>query len=105
MKLWFALLAVLFLELGGCSRQPFQSGTVEYIHYRTSPGTSTLLAGEDFKGQIPATMIFRYRSPQVKLYEEYIVISYPGTDMNERVIARDSLIELQWKLNRTGTKP
>jgi len=93
-----ALCSILLLVLlAGCSKQPLQSSTAELIHYRTGPTTSTLLTGEDYKGISAATETLRYRSPQVAVYDSYIVISYPGTDMKERVIQRNSLIELQWK--------
>jgi hypothetical protein len=92
--LCFILLIAL---LPGCGKQAFQRGTAELIHYRTGPTTSTLLTGQDYKGISAATETLRYRNPQVALYDSYIAISYPGTDMKERVIPRDSLIELQWK--------
>ena len=93
-----ALCSILLLVLlAGCGKQPFQIGTAELIHYRTGPTTSTLLTGEDYKGPSAATETLRYRNPRVALYDTYIVISYPGTDMKDRVIPRDSLIELQWK--------
>jgi hypothetical protein len=93
-----ALCSILLLVLlAGCGKQPFQTGTAELIHFRTGPTTSTLLTGEDYKGPSAATETLRYRNPQAALYDTYIVISYPGTDLKERVIPRDSLIELQWK--------
>ena len=87
----------LLLMLIGCGKQPFQSGTAEFVHIRTGPSTSTVLTGENYKGEVSATETFKYRNPQVALYDAYIVVSYPGTDMKDRVVPRDSLIELRWK--------
>lgn len=95
MKTLLSLLAVLGLV--GCGQQPIQQGIAEFIHYRTGPSTSTMLTGNDYKGQSTATETFRYRNPRVALYAAYIVISYPGTDQKDKVIPRESLIELQWK--------
>ena len=95
MKASWSLL--VFVLLAGCSEQPFQSGTAERIHYRTGPTTSTLLTGQGFKGSSPATETIAWRNPQVALYDNYIVISYPGTDREDRVIPRESLIQVEWK--------
>ena len=95
MKTLLSLVAALVLV--GCGRQPVQEGIAESIHYRTGPKTSTMLTGEDYKGQSSATETLKYRNPRVVLYADYIVISYPGTDQKDRVISRESLIELQWK--------
>ena len=66
-----------------------------------SPGNgncaSPLLTSEDYKGQLAPAETIRYRNPHVLLYNEYIVISDPGTDQKDKVIPRESLIELQWK--------
>ena len=56
-----------------------------------------MLTGDDHKEASTATETLRYRNPHVVLYRDYIVISYPGTDLKDRVIPRESLIELQWK--------
>lgn len=95
MKILLSLLAVFVLV--GCGQQPVQQGIAEFIHYRTGPNTSTLLTGDDYKGQSSATKTLRYRNPRVSLYAYYIVISYPGTDLKDKVIPRESLIEVQWR--------
>ena len=87
-----------FLLLVGCGQRPFQTGAAEFIDFRTGPSASTLLVGKDHKGKkSSATHTFRYRDPQVALYDSYIVITYPGTDSPDKVIPRESLIEMEWK--------
>lgn len=95
MKSYYCL--ILGALLAGCGQRPFKRGAAEFIHYRTGPATSTLLAGDDYKGHSSATETLRYRNPHVALYEDFVVISYPGSSMKDRVIPRESLIELQWK--------
>jgi hypothetical protein len=95
MKRFLLILALVWLA--GCRQQPVQEGLAEFIHYRTGPNTSTLLTGQDFKGQSSATETLRYRNPHVVLRTDYIEISYPGTDQKAKLIPRESLIELEWK--------
>lgn len=92
----YSWLLVAFL-VAGCGQRPFRTGSTAFIHYRTGPTTSTCLASEDYKGHSSATEILKYRNPHVALYDNFIVISYPGSSMKDRVIPRESLIELQWK--------
>ena len=102
------LIAIPLIFLSSCSESNdtnliTKEGIAELIHFSTGPSSSTLLTHEAYKGKVEekATYTLKWRNPTIKLDGSYIEISYPGTDRPDQVIPRESLLELQWKVDQT----
>lgn len=104
---------LLFL-LAGCGSRVIHEGEVSYIIYRI--GTNPVLAQTEAlfgfainEKETPETGIslpswsYNYgeikycgHNPYVIIYQDYIFISFPGTNTPDKTIPREGLIELAW---------